>query len=87
MTERGAEKRLFFRGVTGQKEQGDEMIDLPTGARIYPAQESGRMYQQMQRGGDITINVSEVVIREEADVDRILSQIITKLDRARRNMA
>lgn len=74
-------------GVTTINEQGDEMIELPTGSKIYPARESGRMYQQMQGGMYNIFNVSEVVIREEADVDRILSQIVTKLDRARRNMA
>ena len=52
-------------GVTTINEQGDEMIELPTGSKIYPARESGRMYQQMQGGMYNIFNVSEVVIREE----------------------
>ena len=49
-------------GVTTINEQGDELIELPTGSKIYPARESGRMYQQMQGGMYNVFNVSEVII-------------------------
>ena len=73
-------------GVTTINEQGDEMVELPTGSRIYPARESRRMYQRMNQG-NYNINISDIVIREEADIDRIVTQIVNKLERARRNFA
>ena len=73
-------------GVTTINEQGDEMVELPTGSRIYPARESGRMYQRMNQG-NYNISISDIVIREEADIDRIVTQIVNKLERARRNFA
>lgn len=73
----------FAGGSTRINEQGDEVIDLPTGSRIYPAQESGRMMQEIKQGGNINVNISGITVREEADIDKIVSLLIQKLNRQR----
>ena len=76
-------------GLTAVHERGGEIIDLPRGTRIYPHDESVRMARQEgARGGGVTnVNFSGAVfnVREEADVDKIATRIVKKLQLAEKN--
>ena len=74
-------------GLVQVHEKGGEIIDLPRGTRIYPHDVS----MQMAKGGrNVTINVpkiaDQVVIREEADIDRIADAFLRKIQVAAGNM-
>jgi len=57
-------------GLVG--ELGPELVRLPMGSRVYDAQRSAEM---MGGGGGLTVNVASLVVREEADVDRIARRL------------
>lgn len=69
-------------GLTSINERGGEIIDLPRGTRIYPHDESVAM---AKAGGSITIAklADSIVVREDADIDRIADAIVRKLQKAR----
>ena len=69
-------------------EQGPEIMDLPTGTRIIPHSESlkqeyarGRKEGSGKGGMSITIPklADQIVVREDADVDRIMEKLVFKL--------
>lgn len=75
-------------GTTFIHEQGPEIMDLPTGTRIIPHSES--LKQEYARGrkegsgkGDMSITIpklaDQIVVREDADVDRIMEKLVFKL--------
>lgn len=75
-------------GTTFIHEQGPEIMDLPTGTRIIPHSESlkqeyarGRKEGSGKGGMSITIPklADQVVVREDADVDRIMEKLVFKL--------
>ena len=43
----------FIGGMTRINENGDELIELPTGSKIYPHQERGRQLEKISRGGEV----------------------------------
>lgn len=76
-------------GSTVVHEQGPELLDLPTGTRIVPHSESlkeeykrGRI-DEKKTGSGMIINIpklaDQLVVRENADVDRIVEKMIFKL--------
>ena len=66
-------------GVTRIHERGDELIELPTGSKIYPAQRS-RGYQRVENpGSPVTVNIYGMTVREEADIDRVARALYQKL--------
>ena len=72
-------------GVTRIHERGDELIELPTGSKIYPAQRS-RGYQRVENpGSPVTVNVYGMTVREEADIDRVARALYQKLRMAALN--
>lgn len=75
-------------GPTMIHEQGPELIDLPTGTRIVPHSES--LKQEYVRGkkegsgkGGMSITIpklaDQIVVREEADIDRIMDKMVFRL--------
>ena len=70
----------FPGGMTVINERGDELIELPTGSKIYPAQESGRQMQEVRSvNPHIEIYINSMIVREEADIDNIARQLYDKL--------
>ena len=87
---KNAEGTNFWKGgYTVINERGDEMIELPTGSKIYPAQETGRKMEEITGGKSMVITGNTTIfnVREEADVDRITTEIVRKLERASLVMA
>ena len=65
-------------------ERGGEIVDLPRGARVYPHDESvRRAYNDGRRGGGVNIHIpklaDQIIIREDADIDRLTSAITNRL--------
>lgn len=63
-------------GLTTINERGGEIVDLPTGSRIYPHDQSMKM-------GGLTINIPKfadtITIRNENDIDRFADAFANKL--------
>ena len=88
---------LLFTGTENWKgglakihDQGGEIIDLPSGARVMPHDKSVKEAREMGRkegavnnktNNSITINklADSIVVREEADIDKIISGLVEKL--------
>lgn len=65
-------------GLTEINERGGEIVDLPTGSRIYPAQTTERIIQReltknTSNAGDsnVTITGNTFIVRNEQDIDEI----------------
>jgi len=61
----------YFRGgsaIVG--ENGPELVTMPFGAKVYPNNKTQEMLQ-----GNININVSSLVVREESDVKKIAREL------------
>lgn len=73
-------------GLTMVHEKGGEIMDLPQGTRIYPAERSANM----MRSAGVTISIpklaDQIVIREDADIDRLGDVFVRKLALASGNM-
>lgn len=74
-------------GLAQVSERGGEIIDLPSGSRVYPHDESIR---KARAEGGTTLNMpklaDQIIIREQADIDRIADTIVRRVARASRNM-
>ena len=69
-------------GLTQINEKGDEIIELPSGSKVYPHDKSNRMLREIDNNkGNITININGTTIREDADIDKMVDQIVRKLER------
>ena len=86
----------FAGGKTWIHEKGAEIVDLPTGTRIVPHDES--LKQQYQRGYEKgraqqpttpSINIAKladsIVVKEQADIDRFAEQIVFKIQQTAMN--
>ena len=86
----------FAGGKTWIHERGAEIVDLPTGTRIVPHDES--LKQQYQRGYEKgraqqqttpSINIAKladsIVVKEQADIDRFAEQVVFKIQQAAMN--
>lgn len=80
---RGAD---FFSGGTAViHDKGAEIVDLPRGTRVIPHDESLRQaYKTGRRAGGRTVSIAKladtIVVREEADIDRIAEALARKLE-------
>lgn len=71
-------------GLTEINERGGEIVDLPTGSRIYPAQTTERIikneltnnYSKIN-GGNITITGNTFIVRNEQDIDEIAYRLMS----------
>ncbi|MBC6681377.1 hypothetical protein [Zhenpiania hominis] len=77
-------------GIAQVHERGGEIIDLPRGTRVYPHDES---IQMARAEGEKTINITipkladYFVVREEADMKRIVDYLAERLEKTSLNMA
>ena len=76
-------------GLAQIHERGGEIVDLPRGSRVYPHDQSLRMARREgAASGNITISklADEIIIREEADINKMAEALVQKLSKARVNM-
>lgn len=76
-------------GVAQINERGGEIIDLPSGSRVYPHDESIRKAQAEGRktiSFQIAKLADQIVVREDADIDRIADTLLRKIRAAAGNM-
>lgn len=71
-------------GWTEINERGGEIVDLPTGSRIYPAQTTERIIQReltknTSNAGDsnVTITGNTFIVRNEQDIDEIAYRLVS----------
>ena len=82
---------LNFRGGLAQiNEHGGEIVDLPGGSRIYPAGTTERIIQRETQDRQSTmrsVNISgnTFVVREEADIDKIVYKLMQAMSMAEAN--
>ena len=79
-------------GPTWVHERGGEIIDLPRGTRIYPHDKSVQMARaEGERSSSKSISIAKladtIVIREDADIDKIAKALVRELEKAELNMA
>lgn len=77
-------------GIAQVHERGGEIIDLPQGTRVYPHDESVRMARaESKKNIAITIAklADQIIVREDADIDRIAEALARKLEQTAYNMA
>lgn len=68
-------------GIAQVHEKGGEIIDLPRGTRVYPHDESIRKARKEgQRVYRIDKLADQIIVREEADIDKIAEKIVKKLE-------
>lgn len=74
-------------GIAQINERGGEIVDLPRGSRVYPHDKSVQMARQ-EGGKSITIAklADQIIVREEADIDKIAEAMVRKLYKAEMNM-
>ena len=83
----------FSGGKTWIHEKGAEIVDLPTGTRIVPHDESlkqqyqrgyekGRAQQQIAPSINIAKLADSIIVKEQADIDRFTEQIVFKIQQA-----
>ena len=68
-------------GLAVINDQGGEIVDLPQGARVYPHEKSKEMMRP-----NINITISNMSVREEADIDRIASALYNRMELAWSNV-
>lgn len=76
-------------GIVQISEKGGEIVDLPSGSRVYPHDESVRMARQDGRKSySITIAklADSIVVRKETDIDKIAETIVKRIEQANDNM-
>ena len=71
-------------GLAMIHDKGGEIVDLPRGSRVYPHDQSvKRAYNDGRRSGSVAINIpklaDQIVIREDADIDRLTAALTNKL--------
>lgn len=76
-------------GIVQISEKGGEIVDLPSGSRVYPHDESVRMArQETKKNLSVTIAklADSIVVKEESDIDKIAEAIVRKIEEAAGNM-
>lgn len=76
-------------GIVQISEKGGEIVDLPSGSRVYPHDESVRIARQDGRKNysiAIAKLADSIVVREEADIDKIAEVIVKRIEQAIDNM-
>ena len=76
-------------GIVQISEKGGEIVDLPSGSRVYPHDESVRIArQESKKNFSVTIAklADSIVVREDSDIDKIAEAIVRKIEAAAGNM-
>lgn len=72
----------FEGGYTWVGERGPELLELPQGSRVTPSHASGDRARQLS-GPAVNISIYGMTVREEADVNRIAGELLSRIQRAR----
>ena len=76
-------------GIVQISEKGGEIVDLPSGSRVYPHDESVQIARQEARK-NFSVKIAKladsIVVREETDIDKIAEAIVRKIEEASDNM-
>lgn len=76
-------------GIVQISEKGGEIVDLPSGSRVYPHDKSVQMARQDGRK-NYSIAIAKlsdsIVVREETDIDKIAEVIVKRIEQAIDNM-
>lgn len=80
-------------GIAQVSEKGGEIIDLPKGTRVYPHDKSvQKAYKDGAKagGGGVKIIIPKladsIIVREEADIEKIVSKLADKLEKVSSNL-
>lgn len=78
----------YWKGGLAQiHERGGEIIDLPRGSRVYPHDESIEKARREGRSSFVLEKLADqIIVREEADIDRIVQELLRNLRKAGMNM-
>lgn len=80
---RGTSNWQGGRAVINEPKFGGEIVDLPSGTRVYPHDESVRMARKENQQPNISVKLAkiadQVIVREDADIDRIAEATAKKL--------
>jgi hypothetical protein len=81
-------------GLTEINEHGGEIVDLPTGSRVYPHATTQKLIKEELAGGsdaggdkvaNISITGNTFTVREEADIDKIAYKLYQLIEGAQVN--
>lgn len=77
-------------GLTQINEQGGEIVDLPSGSRIYPAQTTERIISRetvnsSSNTGNITITGNTFIVQNEHDIDEIAYKLMSLIRQVNAN--
>ena len=64
-------------GYTTIAEHGPEIVDLPTGSKVYSNSNTNNI---LNRSRNVNVTVKNLTVREEADVDKVAEAIVKKLE-------
>lgn len=76
-------------GIVQISEKGGEIVDLPSGSRVYPHDESVQMARQEAKKNfivKIAKLADSIIVREDSDIDKIAEAIVRKIEEASDNM-
>ena len=76
-------------GIVQISEKGGEIVDLPSGSRVYPHDKSVQLARQEAKKNfivKIAKLADSIVVREESDIDKIAEAIVRKIEEASDNM-
>ena len=78
-------------GIVQISERGGEIVDLPSGSRVYPHDESvNKAYADGSRSGSVTLNIpklaDQIIVRQDSDIDAIAQKLADKLEKISLNM-
>lgn len=74
-------------GLAQVHEKGGEIIDLPRGSRVYPHDESIRKAKEEGARSFVLEKLADqIIVREEADIDKIAQALLRRLRKASMNM-
>ena len=80
-------------GLVQISERGGEIVDLPRGARVYPHDESVKQAYKdgrMSKGAGCSVNIpklaDQIIIREDADINKLASALGDMLEKYTDNM-
>ncbi|MCI7449023.1 MAG: phage tail tape measure protein [Blautia sp.] len=76
-------------GIVQISEKGGEIVDLPSGSRVYPHDKSVQIARQDGRKNysiAIAKLADSIVVREETDIDKIAEVIVKRIEQAIDNM-
>lgn len=64
-------------GYTTLAEHGPEIVDLPTGTKVYSKSNTENI---LNRNRSVNVNIENLTVREEADIDKVAEKIVKKLE-------